>query len=271
MIDIYNEDCLSTMSNLKDCFVDLTITSPPYDGLRDYNGYSFDFDSVSKELYRVTKQGGVVVWIVSDQTIKGSETGTSFKQALAFIDCGFKLHDTMIWRKDTFSYPDSNRYRNTFEYMFVLSKGKPKTFNPIRDRKNKYAGHQVHGTSRLVNGDTYRKSNDKKTIVSEYGVRFNVWDISTEKNSKKFGHPAMFPERLALDHILSWSNKGDIVYDPFLGSGTTALACLSVNRSFIGSEISEEYIKIINKRINESSNQLSIFNGEKEKGQLQNR
>lgn len=268
MIKINNEDCLKTMSNIKDCFIDLTITSPPYDGLRDYNGYAFDFDNVSKELYRVTKEGGVVVWIVSDQTVYGSETGTSFKQALAFINCGFRLHDTMIWNKDTFSYPDSNRYRNTFEYMFVFSKGKPKSFNPIRDRKNKYAGCKVHGTSRLVNGDTYRKSNDKKTIISEYGVRFNVWDVSTEKNSKKFGHPAMFPERLALDHIISWSNEGDVVYDPFLGSGTTALACLSVNRNFIGSEISEEYVAIINKRINESSNQLSIFNVKKKEDSI---
>jgi site-specific DNA-methyltransferase (adenine-specific) len=256
---IYNESCLNTIKKMPTNFIDLIVTSPPYDNLRDYKGYKFNFKNIANELYRVVKPGGVIVWIVSDQIIEGSKSGTSFKQALYFKKCGFNIHDTIIWSKDTFSYPDSNRYRNTFEFMFILSKGKPKTYNPIKDRKNKYAGHKVHGTSRLANGNTFKKLNDKKTLVADYGVRFNVWNISTEKNSKKYGHPAMFPMQIALDHILSWSNVNDLIYDPFMGSGTTALASLKLNRNYIGSEISKEYCKIIEKRINLYNSQLKLF------------
>lgn len=248
--NISNKPAEVFLKELPDECIDMTVTSPPYDNLRTYNGYSFDFEAIAQELFRVTKQGGVVVWIVSDGTVKGSETGTSFRQALYFKSIGFNIHDTMIWSKETFSYPDQTRYRQTFEYMFVFSKGKPKSINKICDRKNKYAGEIVHGTSRGVDGNTFRKSNNKKSRVSEFGERFNVWEIPTEKNNN-LGHPAVFPVRLAKDHIFSWSNEGDVVLDPFMGSGTTAIACLSLNRKFIGCDISSEYCLISKKRIDD--------------------
>ena len=243
---------------MPDEVVDITVTSPPYDNLRTYNGYEFDFKGIAKELYRVTKKGGVVVWIVNDAVIDGSESGTSFEQALYFKEVGFNLHDTMIWRKDTISFPDATRYGQVFEYMFVLSKGKPKTVNKICDRKNLWSGVKVHGTSRNPDGTTFRKSNDKKTNVMEYGERFNVWDMPTEKNNTT-GHPAVFPLRLAADHINTWSNQGDIVLDPFLGSGTTALAAIATGRHFIGFEISEKYFKATEERIRQEKSQMTIF------------
>ena len=248
---IYNEDCLDTMAKMPDGFVDLTVTSPPYDNLRTYNGYSFDFESIAKGLFRVTKQGGVVVWVVGDATVKGSETGTSFRQALYFMDCGFRLHDTMIYEKSGFSNPSSNRYHQIFEYMFIFSKGKP-TFNGLKDRENKY---------KIGGGMSYRKKSGEiiKTGRAKnrkpFGLRFNVWRYNTGggfMNTDKSKHPAQFPEQLANDHIISWSNEGDLVYDPFMGSGTTAKMAIINKRNYIGSEISKEYCDIAEKRINES-------------------
>lgn len=243
---IYNEDCLETMKRMLDGFVDLTVTSPPYDNLRTYNGYSFDFESVAKELYRVTKDGGVVVWIVGDATIDGSETGTSFKQALYFIKTGFKLHDTMIWSKSTFSSPIPNRYHNTFEYMFVLSKGRPKTFNPLIDKPNRKNGTKTTTTFRETDGTL---SNRKTKTVNKFGKRYNIWQINEVKNNQGKLHPAPFPEQLAGDHIKSWSNDGDLVYDPFMGSGTSAKVSKDLGRNYIGSEISKEYCDIAEQRL----------------------
>lgn len=244
-------DCLEVMKGMVDNSIDLTVTSPPYDNLRDYNGYTFDFEGIAKELYRVTKQGGVVVWVVGDATIKGSETGTSFKQALFFKEVGFNLHDTMIWSKPTFTAVGAlvNRYAPTFEYMFILSKGYPKTFNPIKDRKNKRFGDVKHGRIRQKDGTTKVQSSLGKPIA-EYGQRFNVWEMSTEQSNSNRFHPAQFPEKLAEDHILSWSNEWDIVLDPFAGSGTTLKMAKKNNRNYIGIEISQEYCKIAEARIN---------------------
>ena len=236
----YNMDCLDGLKTLDDCCIDLTVTSPPYDNLRDYNGYSFDWHATIKELYRVAKEGGVVVWVVADQTVNGSETGTSFRQALFAIDCGFNLHDTMIWQKSGFSFPDADRYYPVFEYMFIWSKGKPKTHNMIEDRLNMWSGTKIHGTSRQSDGTLKPSNGIGKRDVPEYGRRFNVWKICEEKKNQT-GHPAVFPISLACDHIKSWSNEGDTVLDPFLGSGTTRIAAYNLNRNFIGYEISKEY------------------------------
>jgi len=239
---------VDVLRKMEDESVDLTVTSPPYDNLRTYNGYSFDFDGLAKELFRVTKDGGVVVWVVNDATVKGSETGTSFKQVLGFMDVGFNLNDTMIWSKGSCRFPHKVRYYDSFEYMFILAKGKPVTVNLIADRKNKYGGQTIHGTYRDVDGTTKRKSNHNKKTIPEYGVRFNVWNLP---NVGKAGnkHPAVFPEKLAEDHIVSWSNPGDIVLDPFGGSGTTAKMALKNARKFIHIDISEEYNEIARKRI----------------------
>ena len=243
----YNMDCIEGMKQLPSNFIDLTITSPPYDDLRKYKGYSYDFENVAKELYRITKDGGVVVWIVADQTYKGSESGTSFKQALYFKDIGFNLYDTMIWEKPSPAAPTHERYYDVFEYMFIFSKGKPKALNLLEDRKNKSTGIKSKKETRSCRED--RKIKNETRIVKEYSRRFNVWHISRGKNTTN--HPAVFPEKLAEDHILSWSNDGDVVLDPFMGSGTTAKMALKNNRKFIGFEISKEYCKIAEERINE--------------------
>jgi DNA modification methylase len=247
---IYNEDCLLTMKNMPDNFIDLVITSPPYDDLRNYNGYSFDFKNIANELFRIVKEGGIIVWVVSDSCIDRSESGNSFRQALYFKKIGFKLHDTMIWQKSTFTAVGAlkTRYAPVFEYMFVLVKGKIKTFNPIKDRPNKSFGSKFHGTNRQKDGSTKSISGVGK-IFSEFGQRFNIWEIANigNKNEK---HPATFPEQLVKDHIISWSNKNDLVYDPFLGSGTTCKVAKELNRNYIGSEISKEYFDIAYNRIN---------------------
>jgi len=245
---IYNECCLETMRRMEDGSIDLVVTSPPYDNLRTYQGYHFHFEDIAKSLYRVMKKGGVVVWVVGDQTINGSETGTSFRQALYFMELGFNLHDTMIWNKGSFTAVGTLkvRYAQTFEYMFVLSKGKVITFNPIMDRKNKVKG-KIGGRLRLANGEMTQMSTHGNTR-KEYGQRFAVWDISPCGGNKS-NHPAPYPEQLALDHIKSWSNEYDIVYDPFTGSGTTAKMAIRLNRKYVGSEISSEYCQLAEKRI----------------------
>ena len=244
-------DCLEVMKSMPSNSIDLTVTSPPYDNLRTYNGFTFDFEGIAQELYRITKNGGVVVWIVGDATIKGSETGTSFKQALYFMQCGFNLHDTMIWNKKVFSAVGAlkSRYAPVFEYMFILSKGKLKSFNPIKDRKNKQSG-KMYGTIRQKDGTTKPMTSNGK-LKNEFGQRFNVWEQYPCMGNKT-GHPAPFPEQLAHDHIISWSNEGDIVLDCFMGSGTTGKMAKKLNRNFIGIEISQEYLDIARKRIDET-------------------
>lgn len=254
---IYNEDCLLTMKRMDSESVDMVLTSPPYDNLRNYNGYAFDFENIAKELFRITKKSGVVVWVVGDATINGSETGTSFKQALYFKNIGYNLHDTMIWNKGCFSAVGSlqNRYAPVFEYMFILSKGYPKSFNPIKDRKNLAKG-KISGTIRQKDGSLKRMSTEgnEKNI---YGQRFNIWNISPHRQTG--GHPAPFPEQLAFDQIKSWSNQNDIVFDPFMGSGTTAKIAIMLKRNYIGSEISKEYYDLINRRINNFNSQPYLF------------
>ena len=236
---------------MSDNSIDLTVTSPPYDNLRNYNNNSdFNFDKfkeIAVELYRVTKKGGVFVWVVGDQTIKGSETGTSFKQALYFKEIGFNLHDTMIWEKSGM-IPTQDRYYNVFEYMFILSKGKPKTMNFLKDRKNKAPGKKYRKNKVINKGQPSYKDGDEFTL-GEYGRRTNIWCIYTGKNKFSSNHPAPFPFALARDHILTWSEENDIVFDPFLGSGTTAFACIEVNRSFIGTEIEQNYFSDTKQRI----------------------
>jgi len=258
---IYNEDCLETMAKMPNNFVDLTVTSPPYDNLRNYNGYTFEFESIAKELFRVIKKGGVVVWIVNDATINGSETCTSFKQALFFREnCGFNLHDTMIYKKDVLPFPEQNRYNQCFEYMFVLSKEKPNTFNPI---KKKTIGYKPSKTSTTRNCD-----GSTSTLKSEQGKdernRFNIFEynvgyMKSTSDIIAFQQPAIFPEMLAVDHIKSWSNENDLIYDPFMGSGTTGKMAFLLNRNYIGSEISEEYCKLAEKRLKIYTSQLRCF------------
>lgn len=246
-------DCAKVMQRIRDNYIDMVLTSPPYDNLRDYKGYDFDFKNIAKQLFRVLKQGGIMVWIVGDATIEGSETGTSFKQVLYFKEIGFNLHDTMIMLKDGFTYPDTNRYNNVFEFMFILTKGKIKTFNCLQDRKNKHAGLiKTTSAKRQKNGKIEKWK--KKYKIKEYGPRYNVWPVKTAhlagtKDRIAYKHPAIFPETLARDHIISWSNPGDIILDPMAGSGTTLKMALQLKRRCIGIDISKEYCKIAKERI----------------------
>lgn len=257
---IYDESNLETMARMPDNFIDLTVTSPPYDNLREYKGYSFPFEEIAKELYRVTKQGGVVVWVVNDATINGSESGTSFRQALFFIDCGFNLHDTMIYAKENPPPLNHNRYEQAFEYMFVLSKGKPKTVNLLTE-KSLNAGKVNNGTTMRNNGsDELSKKHGAGKPVLETRIKRNIfyYGVGTEQDSKGI-HPAIFPEKLAQDHIVSWSNEGDLVYDCFGGSGTTAKMAHKWKRNWILSEISKEYVELAEKRIAPYLAQTSLF------------
>ena len=257
---IFNMDCIEGLRKLPENCIDLTVTSPPYDNLRSYGGLaSWDGDffcQVAAELMRVSKPGGVIVWIVSDATIKGSETGSSFKQALAFMEQGFRLHDTMIYHKNGFSYPETTRYYPAFEYMFVFSVGKPKTVNLIKDRQNNCAGDVIRGTNRQADGSLKLKSAVAKGItreIKEFGVRTNIWAYNTgkwkiTKDKYAYTHPAMFPEALVRDHIISWSNPGDLVLDPFMGSGTTAKMAILLGRHYCGYEINKDYFDLAVKR-----------------------
>jgi site-specific DNA-methyltransferase (adenine-specific) len=256
---VIHGDCSEIMSHMPDECVNLTVTSPPYDDLRNYNGYSFPFEEIAKQLYRVTKQGGIVVWVVGDKTEKGSETLTSFKQAIYFKEIGFNLHDTMIYQKPNpfgTSGKGSKRYRQGFEYMFVLSKGKPNTFNPLTE-PCKDAGRKPKPTTRKnrqSDGLPFDAIRKLDVTVNEEKLKTNVWSIDsgymrTTKDKFAYAHPAMYPERLAEDHILSWSNEGDTVFDCFCGSGTTLKMAYLNNRNYIGIDCSLEYVELSRKRL----------------------
>jgi DNA modification methylase len=259
MNNIICGDSAEVLKTFKPDCIDLTVTSPPYDNLRTYNGYTFDFETIARELYRVTKPGGVVVWVVADATIDGSETGTSFRQALYFKECGFNLHDTMIYQTPGTGAKGSNlAYWQAFEYMFVFSKGTPATVNRLKDKKNVKAGTvSTSGDKSRLIGTRLHKG---RTIVSEYGYRDNVWRILAGNNGDdSTSHPAPFPEELARDHILTWSNPGDLVLDPFAGSGTTLKMAKETGRNYIGIEISADYCKLIERRIAAANVPLPFF------------
>lgn len=251
---IYCMDNVQGMKQLDNESVDFVVTSPPYDNLRNYNGFSFDLDGMITELLRIVKLGGgVIVWIVSDATINGSETGTSFRQALKFMEKGFNLHDTMIWCKDGGGAIGSNLcYTQNFEYMFVFSKGKPKSINLIYDKECKtFTG--IEKTVRESRGGNDKGDRGFTSFTRrEISRRNNWWYLCPQSQDGSSWHPAVFPEILVRDHIKSWSNEGDIVLDPFMGSGTTAKVARALGRKYIGFEISQEYVDLANKRLQET-------------------
>ena len=251
---IYVGDSAVVLKSFPSDSIDITVTSPPYDNLRKYNGYVFDFETIAQELYRVTKPGGVVVWVVGDATINGSETGTSFKQALYFMQCGFRLHDTMIYQTDKPPMND-RRYQSSFEYMFVFSKGKVSTFNPIMVPSSQAGKKRSSITYREQDGSL--KDQWRSGVYSATKIKPNVWYIQAGASKgtldkEAFAHPGTFPEKLANDHIISWSNSGDIVLDPFAGSGTTLKMAKLSGRQYIGIEISQEYADIAQARVDKA-------------------
>lgn len=258
---IYNEDCLDTMGRMPNDYLDLILTSPPYDAMRKYGGektyhqrlnetgYSFPFEEIALEMIRVLKPGGVIMWNVADQTIKGSRTGNSMRQALFLMENGLKLHDHLIWYKTGTPFPSPYRYRNVWENMFVFTKGKPTTFNPIL-KKNKTGG-STRNRRRERDHQGVLQMQERKITTKEYGIDDNVWYVSNHFNMsdemKKYGHPAVMADEIAKRHITSWTNEGGIVYDPFLGSGTTTRIAKQLNRLWIGSELHTPYFETANK------------------------
>lgn len=249
-------DCLQVMPMLGR--FDAVVTSPPYDNLREY-GLGFagvDLLAVIAEIARHIEQGGVCMWNVADATVNGSETGSSFRQALHAMDCGLRLHDTMHYIKDNVNFPEDVRYFSGHEYMFIFSNGAPKTFNPIKDRVNKWAGTVMHGTDRLPDGTT-KKISGKGKEIRPFGMRFNWWQM--KNNGGDTGHPAPMPYRMAADHIASWTNPGEAILDPFMGSGTTLVACQRMGRMGTGIELDPEYFDIACRRVDEATRQPDLF------------
>jgi site-specific DNA-methyltransferase (adenine-specific) len=258
---IIQGNCAEVMKKLESNSIDLTLTSPPYDNLRTYKGYDFSFEDIAKELFRITKKGGVAVWVVGDATINGSETGTSFKQALYFKEIGFNLHDTMIFQKQN-PIPQiyRKRYSNIFEYMFVFSKGEVKTHNPIKI-DCLHAGLELNGTTYKNYSRGEQKREKLAKPVKKEKIKGNIWEYVVGKKAEDQEaqrHPAPFPCALARDHIESWTNKGDIVLDPMCGSGTTCKSAYQLGRKYIGIEINHEYCELARERISQHEIQLTL-------------
>ncbi len=255
---LYHGDCLEILPTLDN--VDAVVTSPPYDNLRQYGGHIFDYIQTSLSIKNVMSNGAVCVWVVGDQVVNGSETGTSFRHALQFIDIGLRLHDTMIYRKDSSPFPDSTRYGQVFEYMFILSKGKPKYIDLIRTRTKYYSNNQQssqRGADGVLTKMKYEKGKETKPMD-------NVWEIPTgyNKSTKDLiahEHPAIFPDKLANMHVMTWCKPEDTCLDPFMGSGTTGVACMNLGRKFIGIEIEERYFQIACERIEAAQSQGRLF------------
>ena len=257
---IIQGDSAEIMKTFEPNSINLTITSPPYDNVRLFKGHKWDCEAIIKELFRITKEGGVVVWVVADEYMKGGRSGSSFRQAIMFQDVGFKIHDTMIYQKAGVAYPagcKSTRYTQIYEFMFVFCKGKIKTHNLIRDKVNRSYSPNAKPRKKITknkHGETIIQP--LGNVVNEMGYRNNIWTYSTgrghtSKNANVFKHPSVFPEQLAEDHIITWSNEGDVVLDCFAGSGTTLKMAMKNNRDYIGIEIDEEYCQIINENIRE--------------------
>jgi len=247
--NIYRSDCVEFMKSMDENSVDLTVTSPPYDELRNYKGYSFDFENIAKQLFRITKKGGAVVWVVGDKIKKGNKSLTSFKQALYFQQIGFNVHDVMIYRKKNTPFMRTNGYTNCFEFMFILSKGSPKTFNPLKVKTVRQGKEMLphnkgaDGVNKKILGEL--KPEKTMTNIWEYAVGFG----GSTSDRLAFEHPAIFPEKLAEDHIISWTNIGDVIFDPMCGSGTTCKMAKKNMRHYIGCDISEEYVNLAKKRL----------------------
>jgi DNA modification methylase len=257
--EIYCMDCTEGMKKLPDNSIDLVVTSPPYDNLRNYNGYKFHLEQIAEQLFRIIKKGGIVVWVVGDKIKNGNKSLTSFKQAIHFQNIGFNVHDVMIYRKKNTPFMRSNAYTNCFEFMYVFAKGKPNTFNPLKTKtiRNGREKLAVNKGPDGVNKKVWGELKKEKTLT-------NIWDYAvglhgSTSDKIAFKHTAIFPEKLAVDHILSWTNEGDIVFDPMCGSGTTCKMAAVNNRAFIGMDISEEYCNITKERLKIANSQQNLF------------
>ncbi len=247
--EVYCFDCVIGMQKIPEKSIDLVVTSPPYDNLRDYNGYRFEFEKIAEQIFRIMKIGGIVVWVVGDKVKNGNRSLTSFRQAIYFQEIGFNVHDVMIYEKRNTPFMRSNAYTNCYEFMFVFSKGSPNTFNPLKTKTVRQGKEKLVANKKTdgINNKVWGELNPEKTLT-------NIWDYAVglggSTNDKiAFQHTAIFPEKLAKDHIYSWTNKGDIVLDPMCGSGTTCKMAKLLKRNFIGFDISQDYVEIAKERL----------------------
>jgi site-specific DNA-methyltransferase (adenine-specific) len=246
-------DCVAGMQQLPDCCIPLTVTSPPYDDLRTYGGHTFDFEAVAGELWRITMNGGIVVWVVGEQVKKGTETGTAARQKLHFMDLGFRC-STMIMVTSRVRFPQRGRYPSVFDYAFVLTKGRPRHFHAICDKKNKYVGEKFRWKLRERDGRIVKREHCHDKYVGVFGSRMNVWFyhvgyMKTTTDKDAYGHPALMPEKMAEDFIISFSRPGDLILDPFSGAGTTSKMAMLNGRRYLGMEICENYASDSRKRL----------------------
>lgn len=260
--NIYHGNCVQLMKEMEEGMVDLTVTSPPYDDLRNYNGYHFDFEGVAQGLFHVTRPGGIVVWVVGDRIVKGDRTLTSFRQALYFQEVGFNVHDVMIYKKKNTPFMRSNAYTNCYEFMFVFSKHHVNTFNRLMDKtiRQGFEGMPFNKGADGINRKVFKELKAEKTKV-------NIWEYAvglggTTSDREAFKHTAVYPEKLAEDHILTWTNPGDLVFDPMCGSGTTCKMALLRGRNYLGFDISDEYVQLSKDRISKYASQLPLPDSE---------
>ena len=235
-------DCVEGMRSLPPDLVPCTVASPPYGALRHYHGnHQFDFEAAAAELWRITRPGGVVCWVVREEVVDGSESGEASEQRLFFRDLGFRLHQTIVMERYGSRARSPGRYGESLEYAFILAKGKPATVRLLRDRRNKTAGKLVTATHRYPDG-SYRV---QRYEVDEWGYRKAVWyfaqgmHVATDPVARL--HQAPMPEAMAEDLILSYSREGDLIFDPFAGVATTAKMALLNHRNYFGYEINAIY------------------------------
>ena len=251
-------DCVEGIKKLPDESIDLMITSPPYDGIRKYNGFNYDLHATGKEIYRVLKDGGIAVMVIQDQTKNFGKTLTSFKMIIDWCDnIGFKLFETVIYKKHGGEGAWwTKRFRVDHEYMPIFLKGeRPQYFNKEHLKiPSKHGGKTMTGcATRLTNGKTLKS---KKVTINLMKCRGTLWNYTTcgDGSRLKHQHPATFPNKIPFDFIECFCPKKGVVIDPFIGSGTTALAAIELERNYIGFDISKEYCDLAKKRIKEEAN-----------------
>lgn len=261
--EIYCIDCVEGMKKIPDNSVDIVVTSPPYDGIRDYNGFNFDLHETGRGLIRILKEGGIVAMVIQDQTKNFGKTLTSFKTIIDWCDnIGFKLFECVIYRKHGSEGAWwTNRFRVDHEYMPIFLKGeKPQYFN-----KENLKVPSIHG-GKVMTGSGSRRTDGKTNArvtrpINTMKCRGTIWNylMAGDKDPIKRQHPAPFPDQIPLDFIECFCPPGGVVLDPFMGSGSTAVAAKKLNRKYIGFDTSEEYIKIAHARLRNTETQLKVF------------
>ena len=287
---IYPESNLETMQRIESNSIDMVLTSPPYANARakTYGGIDADdyinwFIPIAKEIYRILKPTGSFILNIGDNTIDGETHLYTFEIPIVLKrEIGFKFIDPLIWHKKT-TPPGKfkNRFKDGWEFCFHFSKTLDIKFNPYAvaekttqvsiDRALRHKDtHIMKSTtgSGFNNPNKNLKERRNRQTGSGFGTDDNYMDslemalpmnvIYCSPETRNMNHSAPFPIEIPVFFIKAFTDENDIIYDPFLGSGTTAEAALRLNRKFIGSEIKTEYVSTANNRIKEHL--VSLFN-----------